>query len=150
MTDKPKDIVYGHGPDILTAQWTGPFHSREEATQHGRSTYGTARGFYITKGEPLRIEDFVPGPEELTHFLLEEVWLQAYSQYGDHADAFPESCDVTEGAKAELHFFIKGWVQRRLPNSWAPVGSPDRVEPLTQLSLVPNPVSPYRTARQAK
>jgi hypothetical protein len=133
-------MIFGYGPDVTTATWKGPFSSRDAAIQDARKVYGNTRSFYVTRGESMRIETFVPDQEALAEFLLEELWIAAYQKHGDHADSFPEAADVADNAKFELHAFVKSWVQRRLPNSWAPVGSPERIEPLTQLSLVQQPL----------
>jgi hypothetical protein len=143
--------LYGHGPDVLTSQWTGPFSSRDEAVQHGRSTYGKTLSFYVIRGEPLRIEDFVPKANELTQIILDEIWMTAYEKHGDHADAFPDIVDVGDAARAELYMLIRSWVQRRLRNGWVPTGGAERIEPLTQIALIPcTPIETNQQERQFK
>jgi hypothetical protein len=144
-------LLFGHGPDVLSTQWVGPFNSRDEAVRHGRSTYGKTHSFYVIRGEPLRIEDFIPKANDLTQIVLDDIWMTAYEKHGDHADAFPDLADVSAVAREELYMLIRSWVQRRLRNGWAPTGRAERIEPLTQLALIPcTPIETNQQERQIK
>lgn len=145
-------ISFGHAPDETSDIWRGSFATREAAVQAGRAIYGRTHSFYIVEGKSLRIEDFVPPGTRLADAVLEEIWMNAYEKYGDHADVFPEIDEVGIAARDELYAFVKSWVQRRLRNGWVPTGKPVLIAPATQLALVPNrpSVQSYRTAGHLK